>query len=155
MRLVCGILLLILAMSGGGVANADSERVYQNPWQPLETIGLNNCNGEQYSFTGETLSRATVRNDASGGQHVSTLLRIRGTGVGLSSGSKYVTNEGGHVTERDVAAGPVNFTATFVGVLNSLDPQVANETYRLTQHFTINANGEMTSSIDEFVILCR
>lgn len=66
MRFVCGILLLILAMSGGGVANADRERVYQNPWQPFEAIGVNDCGGEQYSFTGETLSRATVRNDASG-----------------------------------------------------------------------------------------
>lgn len=73
----------------------------------------------------------------------------------MSSGSKYVTSEGGHVAENYVSAGPVNFTAVFVGVLNSLDPQVANETYRLIQHVTINANGEMTSSIDEFVILCR
>ena len=138
-----------------GTTNAGPVQIYRTGWVPFEGVGLNNCNGEDYSFTGKHFSQMQVTEDSSGGLHIVVLERLRGTAVDLVTGSKYVSMEGGTYTETDTTAGVVNFTLPFTGTVISLNKDVPDLHYSFRLHLTINSNGNLTSSTNTFEIFCR
>ncbi len=96
-------LILITARSiFAPIAVAGSLNSYSGPWQPYTTEGLNNCNNEMYTFSGQQLFEVKTVADNSGGVHVSTFIRIRGIGIGSNTGARYIDNEGGHTTENNL-----------------------------------------------------
>jgi hypothetical protein len=129
-------------------------QVFSGPWQPFDGEGLNNCNGETVHLTGQTLTEMSVTEDASGGVHFLVLLRTRATGEGNTTGSKYVTNEGGHLSEA-TTSGAYTFTAPFVGTFLSLDTNVPDLHYRFIDHITIDAQGNLRSTITVGEIFCQ
>lgn len=144
--------ILIFMVAPAAFARATDAKIYRTPWEPLETVAFNNCNGEDIAFTGKTFTELQVTEDGSGGQHNVLILRTRGTGVGLVTDSKYVTNEGGSVIEIDTNVGATAFTVTFKGTLISLDRDVPDLHYSLRLHATIDPNDNLTSSIDRFEV---
>ena len=130
-------------------------QVLRTPWLPLEGQALNNCNDEFVDVSGKYLTEIRVTEDASGGVHLVVLVRVVYTGVGTTTGSKYVGNDGGHVSETIVSAGAYTFTAPFVGMLVSLDGSAPDSHFRSIQHITIDANNNLRSSMDNFEIFCQ
>src|SRR6266852_5718802 len=50
------------------------------------------CSGEDIDITGTLTADTEVNTEAQGGVHISTLVRIRATGVGRDSGAQYSVN---------------------------------------------------------------
>jgi hypothetical protein len=150
--LAIGLALISAVVAATGLAPG---QVLRTPWQPVELEGFNSCNGESVEVSGQRLSEIRVTEDASGGVHLVMLERVRATGVGTTTGSKYVSNEGGHISETTASAGAYTFTAPFVGTFLSLDSNVPDLHYRLILHITIDANDNLRSSIDNFELFCQ
>jgi hypothetical protein len=147
---VLATLIAVVAPTPPAVAAAQSS----SPWEPFQGVGFNNCANEYYIFSGEHLTDVRLTQDASGGQHVSTQERLRGTAVGADSGARYVTSEGGHFSENYVSSGAVALTIPFFGNLIALHKNVPDTHYGFVFHLTIDANGNVRSYIDTFSINC-
>ncbi|WP_330766956.1 hypothetical protein [Rhodococcus sp. M8-35] len=148
------IVLAAAVAPATGAPPENPERVYENPWQPIEISGFHNCNGETVAITGEYLLRATTRADASGGTHVSYLFVLRGEGVGLTTGTRYMTNERIHGQETYPSSGTIAFTSTGSGLYKSSDPATPDLRYAITIHATIIPDGTMTSEVLNITANC-
>lgn len=140
-----------------GVATAElklSQLLNIPKWEPFETEGFSTCANESYAFEGKMLNWTKTRTDRQGGTHVSTILLIKGTGTGLDSGAKYVTFEGGYTAESYFASGAQDIYSVFRGNLYTPDPNVPNERYEALYHLHLEADGTVTTSIDEFNRTC-
>ena len=120
------------------------------PWEPFEGVGFNNCNGEDVQVTGQVREQVRVTQDAAGGEHVVIYVRVRTTGVGLTTGSKYLSNEGGTSTATSTFVGANTFTAPFVGTFLALDRDVPDLHYRFFVKVTIDANGNVRTLREKF-----
>ncbi|WER49960.1 hypothetical protein CupriaWKF_22925 [Cupriavidus sp. WKF15] len=153
-----GVLALILTAAASflfsPIAKAGTLNSYSSPWQPFSTEGLNNCNNETYAFSGQILVEVKTVADNSGGLHVSTLIRVRGIGIGNNTGARYIDNEGGQATENLLPSGALDYTAVFNGTVIAVDKGVPDLHYRSLFHITVDANGNVTVRIDKFEILC-
>lgn len=112
------------------------------------------CTGENISFVGtNTLSIAfAVQNDII---HVQDRVSIHDKGTGLTSGAEYVLNNE-DIFEQNAKL--VNGTSEFTLIENvSLVGKgaVANESVKLTEHVTVNANGTVTVSRADFDLTCH
>ncbi|AYC34937.1 hypothetical protein D3880_22320 [Pseudomonas cavernae] len=148
------LISLMLMGAATAFAAAPSAQNDRPDWQPFEGIGSNFCNGEDIAVTGKFLSEFNVMQDASGGVHVVVQQSTRGTGVGLTSGAKYVLGDSASGASTETTAGVVTGTQPILVRLIALDPDVPDLFIRALFHFTINANGEETSVVDTFEVLC-
>jgi len=149
-------LVLITASSiHAPMANAGAMNAYSSPWQPYNVQGLNNCNNETYTLSGKILAEVKTVADNAGGLHVSTFLRIRGIGIGDNTGARYIDNEGGQTTENNLPAGALNYTAVFNGNVIAVDRGVPDLHYRGVYHIIVDANGNVTVTVDKFELTCH
>ncbi|SFF12267.1 hypothetical protein [Nitrosomonas sp. Nm166] len=146
----------IAPVTFASTTSTNSVQIFRTGWEPIELTGLNNCNGELFSLTGVVQSQLVLVEDGSGGFHLQNSIRIRGTAVGLVTGAKYIdAGEGGTFIEHLSA-----FNGTYVsnfqsgGVIISLDREVPDLRYTADGHLTLDANGNLKSSFDNFKISC-
>jgi hypothetical protein len=91
--------------------------------------------------------------DANGGFHLKLQLHIKGQGVGVDSGDKYVYNDLSN--EHFNSTGPFNetFTSTFKIIRQGSDTADDLNATALF-HITVNANGEVTTEFERFEDEC-
>jgi hypothetical protein len=106
------------------------------------------CTGEGVAGVVDFKASVHVFEDAAGGQHARFQETFHGTAVGLTSGLKYVGPETVHETFND--NGPTGqFEDTFtVNFHFNSEGSTDNVLLHGLIHITVNANGEVTSFID-------
>ncbi len=133
---------------------------HENIITPLDDTFINPCTGEEVLVTGELHTLYYVTEDNNGGLHVHSHGNIQGgTGVGLTSGDRYVLTNARNLTTNNQFIDPLDTrasTGNFVSYLQATAPGPKNNFYiRIQQHVTINANGELTVLRDEMTTECR
>jgi hypothetical protein len=99
-----------------------------------------------------TVSHTTIH--ANGDFHTKFLFNLKGQGEGLSSGDKYVYNltSGFNVN----ATGPFTRTSTRTFKITQQGSATATDDLqgKVLFHVTVNANGEVTTVVDQFEVAC-
>jgi hypothetical protein len=125
----------------------------QNPGKQYFTFSgtlFDSCTGEHIAYTVTERLDIYIHSDATGGFHGTIHQVFKGTGVGLTSGTNYVISE---VIVEEENASATNLGFEFNSSDNfSLNSQgsMPNERAIVTQHITVNANGNVT--VDRFNI---
>ncbi len=142
-------MLLILAHPGWVSARAESFTVVET--FPINFV-IEGCE-EPIKLSGQLHSVFHVTLDNQGGFHLVITTNPQGvTGVGLISGTTY---QGTGVGRFNVN-GKVGFETTRVDSFKIIGRGTAdNNLVQATSHITVNANGEVTSTVDNFFIKCQ
>jgi hypothetical protein len=153
------VLVVLLAAAVTPVLAGGPVQVFEkyNIWIPLEDTlwfdCVNNGDGEYIQISGWTHAILYVRRDAQNGLHKTIHFNTRGTGVGLSTGDKYV----GHDIFNQSLRGEVyeeEYTLAWTAAVTGKGQQ-ANIKVRERVHITINANGEVTSAFARLSEDCK
>jgi hypothetical protein len=118
-------------------------------WVPCAVGGA----GESVQLSGTMHSLYHYTIDANGGVHIKWHNQPQNlTGVGLTTGDKY---QGTGVTQ-DVGNTKVGETYTYVNNFRMIGQGPGNNyLVHETYHITINANGELTASVDNYKVECK
>jgi hypothetical protein len=122
---------------------------------PINGTALSDCGREAVLVSGTFQRVLTITNDGAGGFHVNDHFDYIGLqGTGVISGNQYVSQQistvnfsvpgptvGFEVTQ------PLTFTLIGQGT-------VPNEVLTALIHYTVNANGELTTFVDNFRVKC-
>jgi hypothetical protein len=158
---VLGVAALMAATvaltAGAALAQAETVTVNERTTQVEELE--NPCTGEPITFetTLHTISHMTTTEE--GGLHLSSHFNVQGVGVS-PSGAKYVINNVESTIANlpsGVEQGPITFTFEDVIMVLRQGESVPEEDFivRGIIHFTINANGELTSEVAFGETECR
>lgn len=152
-RLLALVLLvfgLLLVLAG----KAQAATVTNDVHMPVSGTAVSGCpGGESVDLSGSVhlLFHVTINSD--GGESADLHVNYQGvSGIGESSGAKYQIpvevhiNTNGHVG--------VETTTTLSAKLIGQGPD-NNEVMHMTFHVTVNANGTVTASVDNFFIKCQ
>jgi hypothetical protein len=140
-----------------GVVSAQAE-VIVNISVPIDIFVFNPCAngglGELIELTGPLHVMLAIKEDqAGGGAHVTMHAQPQGVhGVGLTTGLKY--NGTGETDQTlNVNAGVENTSVNNFKIIG----QGPDNNYLLHEnfHFTINADGSVTASVDNFSVVCH
>ncbi len=134
---------------------APTAQTHSTGSQPIEVLAFNNCNGEFIALAGRALFDVKVMQDSAGGLHSVVQSQLHATGVVEATGSKYVVVSSGFITENATTAGVVTIMVPLTDMLIALDKDEPDLLLRIHFHLTINANGDLTSSIEKIDFLCR
>jgi hypothetical protein len=122
---------------------------------PISTTALSDCGGEDIAVTGTFHRVLTITSDQTGGFHVNDHFDYTGlTGTSAITGANYVANQISLVNF-NVSASTLGFEVTqpitfkLIGQGSAPDEVVTG-----LVHYTINANGELTTFVDSFRIRC-
>ncbi len=109
--------------------------------------------GEIVAFSGNSLLVAQIVMDGNGGFHETQTENFQGvSGVGLTSGVKYQVPETNHITLN----GTVGVEKTITNTVNVIGQGPGNNLlFKFTLHETVNANGTVTSSVDNERLVCQ
>ena len=135
-----------------GLLTSTQAAVVENSWSPIDMIFYNDCTGEDVEFHGDIHEVYSVTVDGNGGFHVSYKINYaEATGTGLSSGDHYQVS-GTYADNFNMIPGVV-YTEVHHGQI--IRPgKGGNGLFHFTYHYTINANGELTSYVDKVDITC-
>lgn len=121
----------------------------------VNTVALSDCGGEDVLVTGNFHQVLTITVDNAGGFHVNNHLDFTGLqGVGVVTGTQYVAHQVQMINfnvSKDLIGVEVTQPLVFTLIGRGSAP---NEVFVAIQHFTINANGEFTSFVDNFRVKC-
>ena len=149
LALAAGLLTLTL-LSKPAQAQAGAFTVTDTNRIPVsETVG-GLCSDEPIFVEGTLLTVVHTTIDANGGGHTTFQFHIKGEGVGLESGDKYVYN---NLSRNEFnSTGPFNetFTATFKVIRQGSVSTTDDLNARAVFHVTVNANGEVTTEFVRF-----
>ena len=112
------------------------------------------CNGELVDISGTSQHVVTQTTTPSGNEHVTDHITTRGTGIGQTTGARYLLRE--VATRTQTIAGPLPETFTFEDTGGLIGQGgAADLRFKLLFHVTVNANGETTVEIGRFELLCK
>jgi hypothetical protein len=153
MRRLLQAALLVLALVL--VPTSVSAAVIQNDTMPLSQEVANPCTGDVFIASGSIHLVIAETIDLSGGMHFHIDVNVSNvTGVGSITGSRY-RGVGGFWAEFNGRA-PYPFTMTETAVFGLISQGSSpNLVSTATFHFTVNANGTVTSTVDRMRIACR
>ena len=142
--------LLTLAVVLAKPAQAQADTFTDTDRIPVSTTVGGFCSDEPVIVEGTAHTVAHTTIDANGGFHTKFQSYIKGQGVGLDSGDKYVYND--LFNEHFNATGPFNetFTATVKIIRQGSDTTADDLNGRVVFHITVNANGEITTEFLRF-----
>jgi hypothetical protein len=146
-----------IALAGAAGARAQATTVTTNEQVPITLFAFVPCAndgaGELVELTGtlHLLSHVTI--DAQGGLHVKQHAQPQGvSGIGLTTGDRY---QGTGVTQSQFNA-TAAVEETFINNFRIIGQGPDNNfLVHSTFHVTVNANGEVTTVVDNFSIECR
>ena len=147
---MAGICCGVVALVGASVAAADGAQQQDFPFNGLL---FNPCNGEQVAAEGVFHNVVRVDSDASGGNHVLIHQNVHLSGVGLTTGDRYVLN-----ATTDLGSYNMPFTTTvhqsqpFHFIAQGSSP---NFTLIVRFHLTINHFDEVKSEFDSVTTYCQ
>jgi hypothetical protein len=112
---------------------------------------LNPCNGEMVATEAEQLENIhLVVND--NGLHFSIVTNIHGSGTGLTTGAKYQLSA---VATAHLSQGGAENQTLWQDFVFNGQGDVPNFLVQLTEHFTINANGEPVVDFRHLTTKCQ
>ena len=153
-RLALALTLLgLLSLTGAGVALAEAFTVTTVEQIPIsfETPGCE----EPILLTGTLHLVSHVTFDANGGFHLVSESNPQGVrGLGLTSGTMYQGTGVGRVNANASGSGAEEFTTVGSFKIIGRGP-TDNLLVQATFHVTVNANGEVTSVVDNFSVRCQ
>jgi hypothetical protein len=140
--------LLTVPATASGAAAVDTVVVDV----PVEEIFLSPCTGEEILLTGDIHFVVHSVIDANGGFHLSGTAASHLAGVGLTTGQRYRVNAANPMHTMEVGA----TTDTLVSHFSIVAPGPDNNLLgHATNHFTRNANGEITGvTVVNFFATC-
>ena len=135
-------------------ARPSAELVANNRFD-INTVALSDCGSEDVLVTGTFHEVLTITSDNAGGFHVNDHVDFTGLhGVGVVSGTQYVGHQSQTVNfnvAHDLlgfeGTQPLDFTLTGTG-------SAPDEVFSAIMHITVNANGEVTSFVDNIRVKC-
>ncbi len=156
-RLGAGVLLSLVVVASAGSASARAETFTDQEQVPLDFIEFVPCAaggaGEEVRLVGtlNILTHGTI--DARGGHHSKVQFRPVGVrGEGLTTGDRYV---GTGVTQERFN-GTVGSQSTFIDNYRVIGQGSGNNLLiHQTVHVTVNANGDVTASVENISVECR
>jgi hypothetical protein len=134
------------------IASAQADVLHIQTRTELAANLLNPCNGEMVATEAEQFENITLVTNENG-THFSIVTNIQGTGTGLTTGAKYQLSavSNGHNAE---GSGADNQTLWQDFVFNG-QGDVPNFLVQLTEHFTINSNGELVVDFRKLNTKCQ
>lgn len=148
---IAGVLSLLMTAPVG--ANASTSTFETSV--PVAITVFIPCAADTVLLTGNLHILMTITSDSNGGFHFSSLFNPQGiSGIGSPSGAKY---QGTGETRFDTqTSGPPPFNFTFVNNFNIIGQGPGNNfLVHENVHITVNADGTLTTSIDNFSFSCR
>ena len=135
--------------------NGPSRALVINRRFPLNGTALSDCGREAVLVTGSFHRVLTITNDNAGGFHVNDHMDYTGLqGTGVISGSQYVAQQISTVNF-NVPGPTVGFEVTQTLMFTLIGQGTApNEVLTALIHYTVNANGELTTYVDNFRVKC-
>jgi hypothetical protein len=134
---------------------AQATTVRETVTEPLDLVLFNECTGEAVALTGELRITTKTTIDADGGTHATFHLVPQDVqGVGLESEIEYRGVGGARIHfNADADEVPSIFTAT---ALFNLVTQGGSDNLQVKYrfHVTVNATGEVTAEVSDFIIRC-
>jgi len=147
-------LTLLLFTAGAESASAQATTDRSRTVTPFTFDGVNPCNGELITLTGELIVTLRVTVDVTGATHFTYTLvpsNVRGTGA---SGATYKA-VGGEREHANFAVTAFPFTDTFTSMFNLVSSGKApNFLSNVTGHVTITADGTLRALVDVVVQHC-
>jgi hypothetical protein len=122
---------------------------------PIGTTALSDCGGEDIAVTGTFHRVLTITSDQAGGFHVNDHFDFTGLkGASALTGANYVANQISLVNF-NVSASTLGFEVTQPITFKLIGQGSApDEVATGLVHYTINANGELTTYVDSFRVKC-
>ena len=139
--------LLIVAPT----VSADTEVLHVQTRTELSRNLRNPCNGEFVATEAEQLENITLVTNENG-LYFSIVTNIHGVGTGLTTGAKYQLSA---VATAHNTEGPADNQTLWQDFVFSSQGDVPNFLVQLTEHFTINANGEPVVDFRDFSTKCQ
>lgn len=151
--LLAGLLMFLASMTP---ALAQSRTVTTSSILPIRFVLSHPCSGEDVALSGELHLVSNVTLDASGGTHVEFQANFQGvSGVGLATGDRYeLVGERLHTSLNTSGAPPLEMSITTNAHVIGQGPG-NNALLHFLVHTTVNADGTVTSQIDEVRVECR
>ena len=155
MKKMMEICLLALAMSALSMtpparAQADSETFHFS--QTSTQTRPNPCNGEPVVLTVEATLLIHRTIDSDGGFHFHATSNLHGDGVGQVTGANYRLNS--VATSNFNSVGATNETL-WQDAVAVAEGNVPNFLFQEIEHFTINANGDVTVDFENAFVKCQ
>jgi hypothetical protein len=152
LALVAGLLALAL---GAKPTQAQAQTDTFNQRAPIDGVFFNECTGEFVTYAGTEHVVIHRTEDASGGFHFKFHENIQVQGES-ASGAKYVAHEIDNESEV-FSESADNLTITRTLQFIRQGSETATDDFLLKQlvHFTINANGELTSEVVNQKVECK
>jgi hypothetical protein len=126
-------------------------QVSSSPFGPVVVVST--CTGEAVTIQGTERSLIHVTFDASGGGHFRFHTGQHGFGVGVISGKQY-TFASTAGSEANFPGTSFEFTQQMRSSLITAGPN-NNQVLHSTVHVTFNANGDFSSTVDNFSADCQ
>lgn len=155
--LFLAVSLVLIISLGVAQAQAKATRFTENVVQPIDLLVFVPCAaggvGEYVELTGTLHILFVTTIDDRGGFHSKYHFQPQGiTGTGVTTGDKY---QGTGVTQ-GTFNGKVGFEATDVNNFNIIGQGPGNNfMVHTTFHVTVNANGTLTTFVDQARIVCK
>ena len=123
---------------------------------PVVGTALSDCGREDVAVTGTFHRVLTITSDGAGGFHVNDHLDYTGMqGTGVITGANYVSRQISLVNF-NVPGQTVGFEVTQSIKFNLIGQgTVPDEVLTALVHYTINANGELTTYVDNYRVKCE
>jgi hypothetical protein len=148
LALAAGLLTLALLTKP---TQAKAESFTASDWSAFAFTDISPCTGEPYSLEGTVHMVAHYTQDANGGYLVTGEVNAQGSGVGDTSGATYRFQQKSAFHRRYNGFFPDNFTAAGYTKVTRQGSATPTDDFVVpfVGHFTVNANGEMTSTFNK------
>ena len=148
LALAAGLLTLALLPKP---AQAKAESFTASDWSAFAFTDISPCTGEPYALEGRVHVVTHYTQDANGGYLVTGEVNVQGSGVGDTSGAKYLFHQKSAFHRRYNGYFPDNFTAAgnFRVIRQGSATPTDDFVLPFVGHFTVNVNGEMTSTFNK------
>lgn len=152
--LLLGAALLASLVLRPAVALAQATTVTTNETLTLSATSFNSCNGETVTLTGQVHLVTHVTTDSNGGTHFRSHQNYENvTGAGSLGNSYRAVSSNNHTVNDNGSNAQQEFTIVNRVRLISQGP-ADNLLINVTSHTTINANGQATSTVSNFEVIC-
>lgn len=132
---------------------ADANVIHVQHRTQLTAMLPNPCNGELVATQAEQFENITLVTTDNGTQ-LTVITNIHGVGTGLTTGAKYQLSAVSTAHQTDGNQGAENQTLWQDFVFSS-QGDVPNFLVQVTEHFTINANGDVVVDFSNFNPKCQ
>jgi hypothetical protein len=150
----CLLVLALCTLSLTPPARAGATTQTLHFSQTATQLMANPCNGEPVLLTIEATRVVHRTTTPNGNIHIHSTSNLHGDGVGLTTGVNYVLNSVATANFNNNGGGATNQTL-WQDAVAVAQGNVPNFLFQQTEHFTVNANGDITVNFDKSFVKCQ